>query len=69
MADLPEYVRITGSLHGALFVAYAILLFYCHSEYNWRFKTSALLFLASLIPFAPFFAERRLKKEENRLEH
>ncbi|WP_036602097.1 DUF3817 domain-containing protein [Olivibacter sitiensis] len=67
-ADLPIYVRIVGSAHGALFVAYVIMLFYCHSEYKWSLKRSALLFLASLIPFAPFYVERKLKREAESLK-
>lgn len=61
--DLPQAVKYAGWAHGLLFVAYVVLLAYCGIEYKWNFKRMAFYFIASLLPFVPFFVERKLKQE------
>lgn len=63
LADWPLGVKYVGWAHGLLFITYLILLISCWFIYKWSFKRFALFFGASLIPFAPFFVERELKKE------
>lgn len=53
----PEMVRIVGSIHGALTILYIILLINVSTRLRWSFKTSALAFIASLIPFGMLYAE------------
>ena len=65
MADMPQMVKYTGWLHGVLFVAYGILLLQVWVSYKWSFKKTTLVFVSSLVPFAPFFVDRRLKQEDN----
>lgn len=60
-ADMPLAVKYTGWAHGVLFIAYATLLVACWLKYNWKFSRVALFFVASLLPFAPFYVERQLK--------
>jgi len=60
LADVPMPVKIIGWLHGVLFVAYIFWLIACWMEYSWSFKKVVLLFLASLLPFGPFVADRKL---------
>lgn len=62
-ADLPEAVKYTGWAHGVLFVLYAIMLLWCWQSYNWKFSKAALVFVASLLPFAPFYVDKKLKAE------
>ena len=62
--DMPMAVTYVGWVHGLLFIAYAYLIVLCWGKYNWKFSRVALFFLASLIPFAPFFVERQLRHEE-----
>ena len=57
---LPEPNRVMGMLHGALFIGYLLVLVQCTFERGYSFKTFALGFLASLFPFATFWAERKL---------
>ncbi|HYD20212.1 MAG TPA: DUF3817 domain-containing protein [Flavipsychrobacter sp.] len=64
MADMPEAVKYTGWAHGILFILYAILLVQCWQNYGWKFGKAALIFIASLLPFAPFVVDRKLKAEE-----
>ncbi len=63
-ADMPLAVKYTGWAHGLLFVLYAICLLVVWIAYKWSFGKAALIFLASLIPFAPFFVDRKLKTDK-----
>src|SRR5690554_1536211 len=69
-ADWPLAVKYVGWAHGVLFIGYIILLISCWYFYKWTFKRFSVFFIASLIPFAPFWVERKLKTElqENALE-
>ncbi len=64
LADLPLAVRIVGSIHGFLFLA----LCACLLEVLLRKKLSFLgcvgVFFCALLPFAPFFLDRKLRKIE-----
>lgn len=57
-------VKYIGWAHGLLFVAYVYLLAMCWDRYKWSFSRVAVFFGASLIPFAPFWVERKLKDEQ-----
>jgi len=63
-AGIPEAVRYLGWIHGLLFIGYLYALIQCSTTYSWKFGRVALFFLAALIPFAPFFVERKLKEEQ-----
>lgn len=56
--NTPEYVRPVGSIHGALFVAFMILLAMMFFKVKLSFKNTVLAFLLSLIPFGTFFLKR-----------
>lgn len=59
LAGLPVAVKITGSVHGGLFLWFCLVLFQAwRAGLSW--KWSALAFLASLLPFGPFVIDRRL---------
>ena len=60
LAGLPIAVLIAGSLQGALFVAEVWLLVRAHTERGWPVGRVALLFVASLVPFWPFFLDARI---------
>lgn len=53
----------TGMAHGILFITYGILLGIAWHTYKWNFGKAFVLFLASLVPFATFWVERKLKRE------
>lgn len=63
-ADMPLAVKYTGWLHGLLFVLYAAALVFTWMEYKWSFGKAVLVFLASLLPFAPFIVDKKLKDEK-----
>ncbi len=53
----PEMVRVVGSIHGVLTILYILLLINVSTRLQWSFKTTALAFIASLIPFGMLYAE------------
>jgi len=63
LADMPLAVTYVGWLHGILVMVYLYLLGACWFTYRWKFGRVVTFFLASLIPFAPFWVERRLRHE------
>ncbi|NWK56366.1 DUF3817 domain-containing protein [Verrucomicrobiaceae bacterium N1E253] len=60
----PLAVRIVGSLHGFLFCVFCVALLDAMLTQKWNIKPPALIFLASLIPFAPLWVERWLKTQQ-----
>ena len=53
----PEMVRYVGSIHGVLTILYILLLINVSIRLRWSIKTTALAFIASLIPFGMLYAE------------
>ena len=63
-ADMPDVVKYTGWVHGILFMLYMLTLINAKFDANWGFKKVFIAFMASLIPFATFFLDKSLRKEE-----
>ena len=63
LADMPLAVRIAGSLHGALFVGYAVYAALLLTRGQWTFGRSALAMVVSVVPFATFVFDRSLRQE------
>lgn len=55
---LPNYV--VGMAHGLLFILYVGLLAYVAFRFRWSLLKVALSFLAALIPFGTFVAEKKV---------
>jgi integral membrane protein len=55
---LPNY--IVGSTHGFLFVLYIILLLQVAFLHRWNLLKMFLAFVASLVPFGTFYADKKL---------
>ncbi|WP_223645107.1 DUF3817 domain-containing protein [Corallococcus sp. EGB] len=62
----PLAVRITGSVHGLLFLLFVSSLFRAASEHGWPVRRSLAAFGASLVPFGTFVLDRALRREEQR---
>ncbi|MGB0403700.1 MAG: DUF3817 domain-containing protein [Salibacteraceae bacterium] len=58
MFDMPIWVRIVGTLHGFLFVAYIYFLIDSWARLKWKFLTPVILFIMSLIPFGTFIQKK-----------
>ncbi|MCD9014266.1 DUF3817 domain-containing protein [Parachryseolinea silvisoli] len=63
MADTPGPVRVVGMAHGVLFIAYVFLLLQVALELRWKFSRAVLAFIASLVPFGTFYADKKLFRE------
>ena len=48
-----------GMSHGVLFIVYIILAFLFKKILQWNFKTFFIVLLASLLPFATFYVEKK----------
>lgn len=59
MAGLPLAVTIVGSLHGALFIAYALAAVFLFTHAKWPLSRIPGLFYAAVLPFGTFVLERK----------
>lgn len=64
---MPLAVKLTGSIHGFLFVTYVALAYYAKEVYHWPFKRFLLAFVSAWLPLGTFFFDGRLKIEQNRI--
>jgi integral membrane protein len=62
-ADLPIAVRIVGSLHGALFIAYAVCAGLLWLRGQWSLSRASVAMGASIVPFATFVFDRDVRQE------
>jgi integral membrane protein len=58
--ELPQMVRITGMIHGLLFVLYVLYVCIVAVQLRWSLWKVFLAFVASLVPFGTFWADVRL---------
>lgn len=57
--EMPQMVEVVGMAHGILFVLYVLGAYWMYEKLNWNFKTFAVTVLCSVIPFGPFYVERK----------
>lgn len=62
--DIPIAVRMAGSIHGVLFIAFMVGMYLMYSEYSKSIKWMAKAFLASIIPFGTLYMDKEWKQEE-----
>jgi integral membrane protein len=53
-----------GMTHGLLFIGYVLLAVSLRNSQGWNLKTSFIILLASLLPFATFFVEKKYIRNE-----
>jgi integral membrane protein len=63
LAGLPLAVRIVGSIHGVLFIAFVLALIRVSIAQTWPVRRSLLAFVASILPFGTFVFDRSLRQE------
>ena len=66
MAGQPEAVKITGWIHGLLFVLFMFAALAAYFQYSWPFKRLIFAFVAAFFPFGTFVFDAQLKKEYKR---
>ena len=57
--QMPEMVQYVGMAHGILFILYIVGAYILYHQLNWNFKTLGIVVLCSILPFGPFYAERK----------
>ncbi|MBL0316738.1 MAG: DUF3817 domain-containing protein [Flavobacteriales bacterium] len=62
-ADIPVAVRITGTVHGILFILFMYTIYQAMQQANFPFKKALIVFIASIIPFGTFFLDGLVLKE------
>lgn len=67
-AGWPQAVRVVGMAHGILFLLYVWAAIQAALEYNWNWKRTALVLLASVLPAGPFVVDAKLLREEAKRE-
>ena len=55
----PIYVKYIGMAHGVLFIGYVILAILLKYEQNWDWGKLGVILVASLLPFATFWVEKK----------
>jgi integral membrane protein len=63
MAGYPLAVRVVGTAHGMLFVAYVLLVAALFLVQRWSLSRVAQALVLSLVPFGTFALDRRLRAE------
>jgi len=63
--SMPQPNYIVGLAHGILFILYIILLLQVSFLYRWSILKIFMTFLASLIPFGTFYADKVLFRKFN----
>ena len=61
--SMPQPNYIVGLAHGILFVLYIVLLLQVSYLHRWSVIKMLMAFLASLIPFGTFYADKVLFRE------
>lgn len=59
MAGMPMAVKIVGSLHGALFLAYMAAATLLFTHLKWPLSRLPGIFYAAVLPFGTFVLERK----------
>lgn len=55
----PQMVRVIGSLHGGLFLAYVALAFALFDRENWSRRKLGIALVLSCLPFGTFIFDRK----------
>jgi integral membrane protein len=63
---MPQPNYIVGLAHGILFVIYIVLLLQVSFIHRWNLLKIFLAFLASLIPFGTFYADKALFRQSEK---
>ena len=60
---MPNAVTVVGMVHGILFLLFCVALINAVLVARWKWKPPLLIFLASLVPFAPLWVEHWLRRQ------
>ncbi|MBZ9632259.1 DUF3817 domain-containing protein [Salegentibacter sp. LM13S] len=57
--EMPQMVQQVGMAHGVLFIAYVFGAVWLFKPLNWNFKELLIILGCSLVPFGPFYVEKK----------
>ena len=57
---MPKAVSVVGMAHGVLFMLYVLAAIQAALEYDWPWKKTALVLIASVLPAGPFVVDAKL---------
>jgi integral membrane protein len=63
LAGMPLAVRVVGSIHGALFIAFVVALYRAARARDWPRRRSVTALVASILPFGTFVFDATLRRE------
>lgn len=61
--NIPDAVKYFGWIHGILFLLFFASLAIASIKYRWSLGRIAIYLVASVLPFVPFFLDKKLAKE------
>lgn len=56
----PMLVKVLGPIHGVLFLLLIFMTISAAVEYAWKFKRTAAILIASVVPFGCFYVETKI---------
>lgn len=59
----PGMVRVVGMAHGVLFLAYIVAAGQAAVELRWKWRRTAAVMVASLLPAGPFVVDARVLRD------
>ncbi len=68
-AGLPLAVKVAGSIHGVLFIAFGLLLLQTMVVARWTLLRGTTVLAAALLPFGPFVMDRRMRAYDAEFRH
>ena len=60
MFNSPAMVGIVGMAHGILFISYLVGALVMYRLLNWKLATLFLVIVCSVLPFGPFYVEKKI---------
>ncbi|TLD72666.1 DUF3817 domain-containing protein [Phragmitibacter flavus] len=64
LLNVPQAVMAVGWVHGLLFILFCASLLHTFVLARWPVLRVAMVFVASLLPFVPFFLDRKMRGYE-----
>ena len=66
---MPKPNYVVGMAHGVLFILYVLVLLYVAISYKWSLVKTGVVFIASLLPFGTFVADKYVLSKQASLEN
>lgn len=55
----PQMVQVIGMFHGILFILYILGAIWLYKSMEWNLKILAIICISSVLPFGPFYVEKK----------